>query len=335
MSLPALAFVPISGDVASARRAGPRGRRGGPGPRARGQEPPAGERGEPAQVGGLAPRPRQARRPPAAARRPTWPRSRPRSAGSRRTRPSGSACSTSAWWRPSSRSRRAATSSPRPSCTSTPPSASRGSPCAGADGDPRGLFGPFRDRRAAEKARDALHRLFPLRPCDFAFEPDPALPLGLGLPLRAGALVRRALPRSRRRGGVPGARGAGRRLARGSGGPGDAPPAVPPVGRARRATLAPWSWTRGRRRSGSTPCAPGVSSTGRPSSCRPTTWSRRSRRLSLARGGWRRRLALARGLAAHPEGARLVRPRSRGCARARRRGARRASPALRRPAAGW
>jgi len=44
---------------------------------------------------------------------------------------------------------------------------------------PAGLFGPFRDRRAAEKARDAVHRLFPLRPCDYAFEPDPALPLGL------------------------------------------------------------------------------------------------------------------------------------------------------------
>ena len=42
------------------------------------------------------------------------------------------------------------------------------------------LFGPFRDRRAAEKARDALHRIFPLRPCDYAFEPDPALPLGTG-----------------------------------------------------------------------------------------------------------------------------------------------------------
>lgn len=50
----------------------------------------------------------------------------------------------------------------------------------GADEGPAGLFGPFRDRRAAEKARDALHRLFPLRPCDYAFEPDPALPLGLG-----------------------------------------------------------------------------------------------------------------------------------------------------------
>jgi hypothetical protein len=48
----------------------------------------------------------------------------------------------------------------------------------GAEGGP--LFGPFRDRRAAEKARDAVHRLFPLRPCDFVFEPDPALPLGLG-----------------------------------------------------------------------------------------------------------------------------------------------------------
>jgi hypothetical protein len=43
-----------------------------------------------------------------------------------------------------------------------------------------GLFGPFRDRRAAEKARHALHALFPLRPCDATFEPHPALPLGLG-----------------------------------------------------------------------------------------------------------------------------------------------------------
>jgi hypothetical protein len=48
----------------------------------------------------------------------------------------------------------------------------------GAEGGP--VFGPFRDRRAAEKARDALHRLFPLRPCEYVFEPDPALPLGLG-----------------------------------------------------------------------------------------------------------------------------------------------------------
>ncbi len=42
------------------------------------------------------------------------------------------------------------------------------------------LYGPFRDRRAAEKARDALQRTFELRPCDYVFEPDPALPLGLG-----------------------------------------------------------------------------------------------------------------------------------------------------------
>jgi hypothetical protein len=40
-------------------------------------------------------------------------------------------------------------------------------------------YGPFRDRRAAEKARGALHKLVPLRPCDYEFEPDPALPLGL------------------------------------------------------------------------------------------------------------------------------------------------------------
>jgi hypothetical protein len=42
------------------------------------------------------------------------------------------------------------------------------------------LFGPFRDRRAAERAREAVHRAFPLRPCDYAFEPDPQLALGLG-----------------------------------------------------------------------------------------------------------------------------------------------------------
>ena len=41
-------------------------------------------------------------------------------------------------------------------------------------------FGPFRDKKAAERARDALHKLRPLRPCDYVFEPDPKLPLGLG-----------------------------------------------------------------------------------------------------------------------------------------------------------
>jgi hypothetical protein len=42
------------------------------------------------------------------------------------------------------------------------------------------LFGPFRDARAAARARDAVHRVLPLRPCDFTFEPHPELPLGLG-----------------------------------------------------------------------------------------------------------------------------------------------------------
>ncbi len=41
------------------------------------------------------------------------------------------------------------------------------------------LYGPFRDRRAAEKARGALQRLFELRPCDYSFEPEPTLSLGL------------------------------------------------------------------------------------------------------------------------------------------------------------
>ncbi len=43
-----------------------------------------------------------------------------------------------------------------------------------------GLYGPFRDRRTAEAARQRLHKLFPLRPCDYVFEPDPNLALGQG-----------------------------------------------------------------------------------------------------------------------------------------------------------
>jgi hypothetical protein len=46
--------------------------------------------------------------------------------------------------------------------------------------DPAGLFGPFRNRPAALRAVAALHKLFPLRPCDFVFEPAPDLALGLG-----------------------------------------------------------------------------------------------------------------------------------------------------------
>jgi excinuclease ABC subunit C len=41
------------------------------------------------------------------------------------------------------------------------------------------VYGPFRDRGAAARARDALHRVFPLRPCDYTFEPASDLALGL------------------------------------------------------------------------------------------------------------------------------------------------------------
>jgi hypothetical protein len=41
-------------------------------------------------------------------------------------------------------------------------------------------FGPFHDRRSAERAREALQKLVRLRPCDYEFEPHPQLPLGLG-----------------------------------------------------------------------------------------------------------------------------------------------------------
>jgi hypothetical protein len=50
----------------------------------------------------------------------------------------------------------------------------------GGQGERHGLFGPFRNRKAAERARDTVNRLFQLRPCDYSFEPDPDLSLGLG-----------------------------------------------------------------------------------------------------------------------------------------------------------
>lgn len=46
--------------------------------------------------------------------------------------------------------------------------------------DPARLFGPFRNRGAAARAVAALHKLFPLRPCDYVFEPASDLALGLG-----------------------------------------------------------------------------------------------------------------------------------------------------------
>jgi hypothetical protein len=48
------------------------------------------------------------------------------------------------------------------------------------EADARACFGPFRDRRAALAARDALNGRYRLRPCDYGFEPDPELPLGKG-----------------------------------------------------------------------------------------------------------------------------------------------------------
>ncbi len=47
-------------------------------------------------------------------------------------------------------------------------------------GDGAAVYGPWPSRSAAQQARDRLHRLFALRPCDYDFEPAPELPLGLG-----------------------------------------------------------------------------------------------------------------------------------------------------------
>jgi DNA polymerase-3 subunit epsilon len=46
--------------------------------------------------------------------------------------------------------------------------------------DRANLFGPFRSRQAAQAAIEALHQQFPLRPCDYTFEPAVDLALGLG-----------------------------------------------------------------------------------------------------------------------------------------------------------
>ncbi|HUG52622.1 MAG TPA: hypothetical protein VMR21_03440 [Vicinamibacteria bacterium] len=46
--------------------------------------------------------------------------------------------------------------------------------------EPGHLFGPFRSRQAAQAAIETVHRRFPLRPCDYTFEPSPDLALGLG-----------------------------------------------------------------------------------------------------------------------------------------------------------
>jgi hypothetical protein len=42
------------------------------------------------------------------------------------------------------------------------------------------LYGPFRTRASAELALREMHKLFPLRPCDYSFEPSEDLELGLG-----------------------------------------------------------------------------------------------------------------------------------------------------------
>jgi hypothetical protein len=60
------------------------------------------------------------------------------------------------------------------------------------------VFGPFRDTRAATRARDALYKHFRLRPCDFDFKPAHDLPDGLV------ADVARALDGSGEVGEIPG-----------------------------------------------------------------------------------------------------------------------------------
>jgi len=48
------------------------------------------------------------------------------------------------------------------------------------EGDRAHLYGPFRSRAAAQAAIEVLHARYPLRPCDYVFEPAPDLAVGLG-----------------------------------------------------------------------------------------------------------------------------------------------------------
>jgi len=50
-----------------------------------------------------------------------------------------------------------------------------------ASADRGDVFGPFRDTRAAARARDALYKHFRIRPCDFDFAPATGLSDGLAL----------------------------------------------------------------------------------------------------------------------------------------------------------
>jgi hypothetical protein len=59
-----------------------------------------------------------------------------------------------------------------------------------------GVFGPFRDSRAAARARDALMKRFRLRSCDLEFEPAPQLAEGLAcLHAQVGSCVAPCLVR--------------------------------------------------------------------------------------------------------------------------------------------
>ncbi len=204
----------------------------------------------------------------------------------------------------------------------------------GADEGPAFLFGPFRDRRAAEKARDALLRLFPLRPCDYEFEPDPALPLGLGC---LYAQVRSCAAPCLRRVGEEEYRALAARAAAWLARPsarGEAPPAVPAI--VASAGARGLVVDAGRREIGLYPVARGrvIEDGGGVGVARGRRSGGRAARLD--RRGRRRRLALARGLAAQPEGPRLVRRRGRrgGPRGARGRRPRGAARALRRSRAG-
>ena len=171
----------LAGDVARGARAGARRARGRADPRPRGKEPRHRRAasnlrkwaayhlglGKPAAPGGGRDEPRRA--------------SPPRSAGSEADAPFRQRL----LFERLDGAPRPARVAPRPQAPGLPPprprrSASRASRCAARARADLALFGPFRDRRAAERAREALHRLFPPAALRLRVRARPALPLGLG-----------------------------------------------------------------------------------------------------------------------------------------------------------
>ena len=169
---------------------------------------------EPAALGGVAARAREEAAPAGGGRRPDLSASPTAIGWIEATAPSGSGSLYERLMAPLV----PLASPPRPQAARLPsPRSRRALPARHARGRGRRTGRPLRPfprpARGREGARRSPQALFPLRPCDYSFEPDPALPARPRVPLRPGAHLRGPVPRARERGRVPQPRAAGGRVA--------------------------------------------------------------------------------------------------------------------------